>query len=109
MCYQPIFFNVSEKSKAYQSEGAFHSIVNNEMISALWYVAGEKLPLLVERTPPAIGNVTVEWRIEGPQPSLTFVDIPGVLFFSEVQICIYGLFSRIGSKSEFEPCFQTFN
>ncbi|XP_017551078.2 adhesion G-protein coupled receptor V1 isoform X2 [Pygocentrus nattereri] len=44
---------------------------------------GERLPLLVERTPPAIGNVTVEWRIEGPQPSLTFVDISGVLFFSE--------------------------
>uniref|UniRef100_A0A8B9KDR7 Adhesion G protein-coupled receptor V1 n=1 Tax=Astyanax mexicanus TaxID=7994 RepID=A0A8B9KDR7_ASTMX len=45
---------------------------------------GERLSLLVERTLPAIGNVTVEWRIQGPQPTLTFVDTSGVLFFSEV-------------------------
>ncbi|XP_066512530.1 adhesion G-protein coupled receptor V1-like [Hoplias malabaricus] len=44
---------------------------------------GERVRLLVERTPPAIGNVTVQWRIEGPQPSLTFMDISGILFFSE--------------------------
>ncbi|XP_072520807.1 adhesion G-protein coupled receptor V1 isoform X2 [Salminus brasiliensis] len=44
---------------------------------------GERQSLLVERTPPAIGNVTVEWRIEGPRPSLAFVDTSGVLFFSE--------------------------
>ncbi|KAI7812365.1 putative G-protein coupled receptor 98, partial [Triplophysa rosa] len=44
---------------------------------------GERLPLLVERTAPAIGNVTVEWRIEGPQVLMTFVDISGTLFFSE--------------------------
>uniref|UniRef100_A0A8B9KIF9 Adhesion G protein-coupled receptor V1 n=1 Tax=Astyanax mexicanus TaxID=7994 RepID=A0A8B9KIF9_ASTMX len=46
---------------------------------------GERLSLLVERTLPAIGNVTVEWRIQGPQPTLTFVDTSGVLFFSEGQ------------------------
>ncbi|XP_051546873.1 adhesion G-protein coupled receptor V1 isoform X1 [Myxocyprinus asiaticus] len=44
---------------------------------------GESLPLLVERTAPAIGNVTVEWKIEGPQVSMTFVDTSGVLYFSE--------------------------
>ncbi|XP_058231364.1 adhesion G-protein coupled receptor V1 isoform X3 [Hemibagrus wyckioides] len=44
---------------------------------------GEKVPLLVQRTAPAIGNVTVEWRIEGPQSSLTFVETSGVLFFTE--------------------------
>uniref|UniRef100_A0A8B9KGD3 Adhesion G protein-coupled receptor V1 n=1 Tax=Astyanax mexicanus TaxID=7994 RepID=A0A8B9KGD3_ASTMX len=43
---------------------------------------GERLSLLVERTLPAIGNVTVEWRIQGPQPTLTFVDTSGVLFFN---------------------------
>ncbi|XP_049326601.1 adhesion G-protein coupled receptor V1 isoform X2 [Astyanax mexicanus] len=47
---------------------------------------GERLSLLVERTLPAIGNVTVEWRIQGPQPTLTFVDTSGVLFFSEGEL-----------------------
>ncbi|MCI4392676.1 hypothetical protein PGIGA_G00148550 [Pangasianodon gigas] len=44
---------------------------------------GESVPLLVQRTAPAIGNVTVEWRIEGPQALLTFVETSGVLFFTE--------------------------
>lgn len=49
------------------------------------YVTGERVPLLVQRTAPAIGNVTVEWKIEGPQPLLTFVETSGVLFFAEVR------------------------
>ncbi|XP_053337317.1 adhesion G-protein coupled receptor V1 [Clarias gariepinus] len=44
---------------------------------------GKRVPLLVQRTAPAIGNVTVYWRIEGPQASLTFVETSGVLFFTE--------------------------
>ncbi|KAK9974393.1 hypothetical protein ABG768_022494 [Culter alburnus] len=44
---------------------------------------GDSLSLLVERTAPAIGNVTVEWRIEGPRVSMTFADTSGTLFFSE--------------------------
>lgn len=49
-----------------------------------FYSTGESLSLLVERTAPAIGNVTVEWRIEGPRVSMTFTDTLGTLFFSEV-------------------------
>ncbi|XP_026067280.1 adhesion G-protein coupled receptor V1 [Carassius auratus] len=44
---------------------------------------GMSLSLLVERTAPAIGNVTVEWKIEGPRVSVTFTDTSGSLFFSE--------------------------
>ncbi|KAI5088303.1 G-protein coupled receptor 98 isoform X2, partial [Silurus meridionalis] len=44
---------------------------------------GERVPLHVQRTAPAIGNVTVEWRIEGPQALLTFVETSGILFFPE--------------------------
>ncbi|RXN21226.1 G- coupled receptor 98-like protein [Labeo rohita] len=44
---------------------------------------GGSLSLLVERTAPAIGNVTVEWRIEGPRVSMTFTDTSGTLYFSE--------------------------
>lgn len=48
-------------------------------------ITGDRVPLLVQRTAPAIGNVTVEWRIEGPQALLTFVETSGVLFFTEVR------------------------
>lgn len=48
------------------------------------YSPGESVSLLVERTTPAIGNVTVDWRIEGPLVSTTFADTSGTLFFSEV-------------------------
>ncbi|XP_076853827.1 adhesion G-protein coupled receptor V1 [Brachyhypopomus gauderio] len=44
---------------------------------------GERLPLVVQRTAPAVGNVTVEWRIQGPQSSLTFAVTSGILFFTE--------------------------
>lgn len=48
-------------------------------------ITGERVPLLVQRTAPAIGNVTVEWKIEGPHTLLTFLEISGVLFFTEVR------------------------
>ncbi|XP_062873808.1 adhesion G-protein coupled receptor V1 [Trichomycterus rosablanca] len=44
---------------------------------------GERVSLLVQRTAPAVGNVSVEWRIEGPRALLTFVETSGVLFFTE--------------------------
>nr|Q6JAN0.1 RecName: Full=Adhesion G-protein coupled receptor V1; AltName: Full=G-protein coupled receptor 98; AltName: Full=Monogenic audiogenic seizure susceptibility protein 1 homolog; AltName: Full=Very large G-protein coupled receptor 1; Flags: Precursor [Danio rerio]AAT07468.1 very large G-protein coupled receptor-1 [Danio rerio] len=44
---------------------------------------GESVTLLVERTAPAIGNVAVDWRIEGPLVPTTFADTSGTLFFSE--------------------------
>ncbi|XP_035385851.1 adhesion G-protein coupled receptor V1 [Electrophorus electricus] len=44
---------------------------------------GETRPLLVQRTAPAVGNITVEWRIQGPQSPLTFADTSGILFFTE--------------------------
>ncbi|GAA6109102.1 adhesion G-protein coupled receptor V1 isoform X1 [Tachysurus ichikawai] len=56
----------------------FHPISQSVIVKE-----GERVPLLVQRTAPAIGNVTVEWRIEGPQTLLTFVESSGVLFFTE--------------------------
>ncbi|MBN3308256.1 GPR98 protein, partial [Amia calva] len=44
---------------------------------------GESLALLVMRTPPGFGNVTVNWRIEGPRVSQNFANTSGVLFFTE--------------------------
>uniref|UniRef100_A0A8C9WGZ3 Adhesion G-protein coupled receptor V1 n=1 Tax=Scleropages formosus TaxID=113540 RepID=A0A8C9WGZ3_SCLFO len=44
---------------------------------------GEILRLLVLRSPPGQGNVTVDWRIQGPRVSQTFANTSGVLFFSE--------------------------
>lgn len=62
------------------------TIEKNIIFRAMFYgITGERVPLLVQRTAPAIGNVTVEWRIEGPQSSLTFVETSGVLFFTEVR------------------------
>ncbi|XP_028834405.1 adhesion G-protein coupled receptor V1 isoform X2 [Denticeps clupeoides] len=44
---------------------------------------GDRLSLFVERTAPGVGNVTVDWRIQGPQVSITFVNTSGKLFFTE--------------------------
>ncbi|XP_030633613.1 adhesion G-protein coupled receptor V1 [Chanos chanos] len=44
---------------------------------------GERVVLLVERTTPAVGNVTVEWSVQGPRTALTFADSSGILFFTE--------------------------
>ncbi len=59
-------------------------IPENGKVKCSLYSTGESLSLLVERTAPAIGNVTVEWRIEGPRVSMTFTDTSGTLFLSEV-------------------------
>lgn len=55
----------------------------------IMYSPGESVTLLVERTAPAIGNVTVDWRIEGPLVPTTFADTSGTLFFSEVMKKIF--------------------
>ncbi|XP_036383544.1 LOW QUALITY PROTEIN: adhesion G-protein coupled receptor V1 [Megalops cyprinoides] len=44
---------------------------------------GERLQLLVVRTGPGRGNVTVDWSIQGPRVLQTFTATSGVLFFSE--------------------------
>ncbi|XP_048838820.1 adhesion G-protein coupled receptor V1 [Brienomyrus brachyistius] len=44
---------------------------------------GEKLHLLVKRSSPGRGNVTMDWRIQGPRVQQTFVHTSGALFFSE--------------------------
>ncbi|KAJ8285558.1 hypothetical protein GJAV_G00028220 [Gymnothorax javanicus] len=44
---------------------------------------GEPLQLLVVRTAPGRGNVTVDWRIQGFRVAQTFVETSGVLFFTE--------------------------
>ncbi len=70
-----------------------HLVIPHILYNIIWliskvrcslYSTGESLSLLVERTAPAIGNVTVEWRIDGPRVSMTFTDTSGTLFFSEV-------------------------
>ncbi|KAL0979759.1 hypothetical protein UPYG_G00189270 [Umbra pygmaea] len=44
---------------------------------------GEKLHLLVMRTPPGLGNVTVDWAIQGPRVAQTFTFSAGQLFFNQ--------------------------
>ncbi|XP_062371958.1 adhesion G-protein coupled receptor V1 [Sardina pilchardus] len=44
---------------------------------------GQRLTLLVDRTAPGIGNVTVDWTILGADVSLTFTEASGQLFFPE--------------------------
>ncbi|KAI1900416.1 hypothetical protein AGOR_G00049720 [Albula goreensis] len=44
---------------------------------------GERLQLLVVRTAPGRGNVTVDWRIQGNRVAQTFVETTGTLFFTE--------------------------
>ncbi|XP_037536594.1 adhesion G-protein coupled receptor V1 [Nematolebias whitei] len=46
---------------------------------------GEKLSLLVVRTAPGLGNVTVDWAVQGPLVQRTFSQISGTLFFTEGQ------------------------
>ncbi|XP_071260291.1 adhesion G-protein coupled receptor V1-like isoform X2 [Salvelinus alpinus] len=43
---------------------------------------GERLPLLVSRTAPGLGNVTVDWAIQGPRVGRTFTPTSGLLFFT---------------------------
>uniref|UniRef100_A0A3B4G959 Adhesion G-protein coupled receptor V1 n=1 Tax=Pundamilia nyererei TaxID=303518 RepID=A0A3B4G959_9CICH len=45
---------------------------------------GEKLSLLVLRTAPGLGNVTVDWTIQGPLVHRTFTQTSGTLFFTKV-------------------------
>ncbi|KAM6965415.1 adhesion G-protein coupled receptor V1 [Aplochiton taeniatus] len=47
---------------------------------------GEKLSLLVVRTAPGLGNVTVDWSLQGPLVARTFTHTSGTLFFSPGQL-----------------------
>ncbi|XP_017272706.1 adhesion G-protein coupled receptor V1 [Kryptolebias marmoratus] len=47
---------------------------------------GEKLSLLVLRTAPGLGNVTVDWAVQGPLVHRTFSQTSGTLFFTEGQL-----------------------
>uniref|UniRef100_A0A3B4ZW94 Adhesion G-protein coupled receptor V1 n=1 Tax=Stegastes partitus TaxID=144197 RepID=A0A3B4ZW94_9TELE len=44
---------------------------------------GERLSLLVLRSAPGLGNVTVDWTIQGPLVHRTFTQTSGTLFFTE--------------------------
>lgn len=55
------------------------------MYCALWYLSGERLSLLVLRTAPGLGNVTVDWTVRGPSVHRTFAQTSGKLFFAEVK------------------------
>ncbi|XP_031160888.2 adhesion G-protein coupled receptor V1 isoform X2 [Sander lucioperca] len=43
---------------------------------------GERLSLLVLRTAPGLGNVTVDWTVQGPLVHRTFTRTSGTLFFT---------------------------
>lgn len=45
---------------------------------------GERLSLLVERTAPGLGNVTLFWAVKGPRVERTFTQTTGTLIFTEV-------------------------
>ncbi|XP_061584932.1 adhesion G-protein coupled receptor V1 [Cololabis saira] len=47
---------------------------------------GERLSLLVLRTAPGVGNVTVDWTVQGPLAQRTFSQTSGTLFFSEGEL-----------------------
>ncbi|KAG7243926.1 hypothetical protein INR49_006081 [Caranx melampygus] len=47
---------------------------------------GERLSLLVLRTAPGLGNVTVDWTIHGPLVHRTFTETSGTLFFTEKEL-----------------------
>ncbi|XP_076021271.1 adhesion G-protein coupled receptor V1 [Genypterus blacodes] len=47
---------------------------------------GETVSLLVLRTAPGLGNVTVDWTVQGPQVVQTFIQTSGTLFFSEKEL-----------------------
>ncbi|XP_075324846.1 adhesion G-protein coupled receptor V1 [Odontesthes bonariensis] len=47
---------------------------------------GERLSLLVLRTAPGLGNVTVDWTVQGPLAHRTFTQTSGTLFFSEREL-----------------------
>ncbi|CAJ1068549.1 adhesion G-protein coupled receptor V1 [Xyrichtys novacula] len=47
---------------------------------------GEMLSLLVLRTAPGLGNVTVDWSVEGPRVDQTFTQTSGTLFFTEGEL-----------------------
>ncbi|XP_019908355.3 adhesion G-protein coupled receptor V1 isoform X2 [Esox lucius] len=44
---------------------------------------GERLHLLVTRTAPGLGNVTVEWAVQGPRVDQTFTRVAGLLTFTQ--------------------------
>lgn len=52
--------------------------------SVMICTTGERLSLLVVRTTPALGNVTVDWTLEGPFLQRTFSKTSGTLFFTKV-------------------------
>ncbi|KAM9360944.1 adhesion G-protein coupled receptor V1 [Symphorus nematophorus] len=54
-----------------------HSVIARE---------GEKLSLLVLRTAPGLGNVTVDWTVQGPLVHRTFIQTSGTLFFTEGEL-----------------------
>ncbi|KAM9393782.1 adhesion G-protein coupled receptor V1 [Pholidichthys leucotaenia] len=54
-----------------------HSVIARE---------GERLSLLVLRTSPGLGNVTVDWTVQGPLVHRTFTQTSGMLFFAQGQL-----------------------
>uniref|UniRef100_A0A667Y0L3 Adhesion G-protein coupled receptor V1 n=1 Tax=Myripristis murdjan TaxID=586833 RepID=A0A667Y0L3_9TELE len=47
---------------------------------------GERLSLLVLRTAPGLGNITVDWALQGPLVDRTFTQTSGTLFFTQGEL-----------------------
>uniref|UniRef100_A0A3B5LER5 Adhesion G-protein coupled receptor V1 n=1 Tax=Xiphophorus couchianus TaxID=32473 RepID=A0A3B5LER5_9TELE len=47
---------------------------------------GERLTLLVLRSAPGLGNITVDWTVQGPLAHRTFIQTSGTIFFNEGQL-----------------------
>lgn len=66
---------------------------------------GEALSLLVLRTAPGLGNVTVDWTLEGPFVPRTFSKSSGTLFFTTVNRKTTILGGFLGCPPTLTGCF----
>lgn len=71
---------------SYTSEVHKNVYLYNSTSELIFYITGERLSLLVTRTAPGLGNITVDWNVKGPLVHQTFPKISGTLFFAEVNI-----------------------
>lgn len=65
----------------------------------IFHITGERLSLLVLRTAPGLGNVTVDWTVQGPLVQRTFTQTSGTLFFAQVNTRWKSLNSLLGDRS----------
>lgn len=60
----------------------------------IFLITGERLTLLVLRSAPGLGNITVDWTVQGPLAHRTFIQTSGTIFFNEVNKMSYVFFVK---------------